>query len=335
MKPWERKRVVLAIGLGLVLLFGWAVFAWSTRPAALVYQGKTVRSWSWQYYVWPSGLGREEAASALLRMGDRAVPDLVRQLQAKDSSLRKFYWKASAKAPRALRVALLKNVRPPFSMTERAASAHALGLLGPLAEPATKSLAAAIADPDKGVRSEACLALGRIGAPAVPYLISALGTNDLFTKVCVTEGLGLCGASAAPAIPVLLSNLSDPDSNFRFVTVNTLQQIGKPALPALSQMMSNTQGVARLACSRAIAGIYPSLRGLQAPFREMIATGDAVAREQGVKSLGNAHPLDPESRETLNHALADTDASIRRAASNALANAGLSSNLPLKKTGGS
>jgi hypothetical protein len=96
------------------------------------------------------------------------------------------------------------------------------------------------------------VALGRIGAPAVPALIDMLQNPDPAVRKKAIEVLGRMGEDAAPAVPALTALLNDPDLAVRKAAARTLGQIGpeaQAAVPALMRTLFNppqlqpTQGV--------------------------------------------------------------------------------------------
>ena len=89
-------------------------------------------------------------------------------------------------------------------------------------------------------------ALGRIGAPAIPYLQQVLRTGDAAAKKQAAEVLARMGSDAKPAVNELVALLDDPDPEVRKVAVRTLGRIGpeaSAAVPALMQSLSHQQPI--------------------------------------------------------------------------------------------
>lgn len=80
-------------------------------------------------------------------------------------------------------------------------------------------------------------ALGRIGAPAIPYLQQALRSNDSLVKKQAAEVLARMGSDAKPAVNDLIPLLDDPDLEVRKVAVRTLGRIGPDAAAAIPALM--------------------------------------------------------------------------------------------------
>ncbi len=71
-------------------------------------------------------------------------------------------------------------------------------------------LAAALADPDPGLRVTAAMALesaGAAAAPAVPALVQALGDRDSRVRQAAVKALGAIGPGARAALPELTREL--------------------------------------------------------------------------------------------------------------------------------
>jgi hypothetical protein len=79
--------------------------------------------------------------------------------------------------------------------------------------------------------------LGRIGAPAIPYLQQSLRHSDPAIRKQAAEVLGRMGSDAAPAVNDLTMLLDDPDPEVRKVAARTLGRIGPEAAPAVPALM--------------------------------------------------------------------------------------------------
>ena len=85
-------------------------------------------------------------------------------------------------------------------------------------------------NPDAFVRSEAVLALGKIGEKAVPALIEALKDTDKYVRLHATRALGKIGQGASPEvlkliIPALTEALKDTDKYVRLHATRALERI--------------------------------------------------------------------------------------------------------------
>lgn len=81
-------------------------------------------------------------------------------------------------------------------------------------------------------------ALGRIGDPAVPALISALhDLKDRALRVAAARALARIGPPAQEAVPDLITALEDDDEDLRKAAVHALGQIGNAASAAVPKLM--------------------------------------------------------------------------------------------------
>jgi hypothetical protein len=83
----------------------------------------------------------------------------------------------------------------------------------------------------------AAVALGRIGAAAVPDLVQALQNPDANVRLKGVAVLGRMGSEAAAAVPQLVMLLDDSDVEVRKAAARTLGQIGPPAKDAVPALM--------------------------------------------------------------------------------------------------
>ncbi|MEX2176973.1 MAG: HEAT repeat domain-containing protein [Pirellulaceae bacterium] len=80
-------------------------------------------------------------------------------------------------------------------------------------------------------------ALGRIGPPAVPQLIEALGSPQADSRLQAIQVLARMGSDAKQAVPDLIRLLDDPDERIRKAATRTLGRIGPDAAPAVPALM--------------------------------------------------------------------------------------------------
>jgi HEAT repeat protein len=130
----------------------------------------------------------------------------------------------------------------------REAAALALGELGAEALPPVRDLLQA-GDADQ--RWWAARALAALGGPqAVALLIDALSDLDPDVRVCAAMGLGVLGASQA--IAPLTRLLADESVYAGRIASDALIRIGAPAIPALIETLSSLSPLARAGAARAL-----------------------------------------------------------------------------------
>ncbi len=98
-----------------------------------------------------------------------------------------------------------------------------------------------------GVKETAVDALGRIGASAVPTLITALSDANPRVRAEAGRALARMGDAGKDAVPTLIERLDDPDEDVRQAAARALGQMGPfaaPAVPALVGMIESPDGKA-------------------------------------------------------------------------------------------
>ncbi|HEY66982.1 MAG TPA: hypothetical protein G4N97_01760 [Thermoflexia bacterium] len=164
----------------------------------------------------------EEAALALSRLGDTALPTL-RDLLA-DADLDCRWWAARAlaaigtPAARKLLATALSDPDPDV----RACAAQGLGELQ--AAEAVDDLVRCLADPSPYVSRIAADALGRIGAPAVSALIAALQDGGTQARAGAARALSII--QPEDAVPALCAALDDPSAIVTYYAEEALERMG-------------------------------------------------------------------------------------------------------------
>jgi HEAT repeat protein len=111
-----------------------------------------------------------------------------------------------------------------------------------------KGLAACLNDPNPTARQLAALALGAMGAAAVPNLIEALDERQpVSTRISAASGLSRAGANAMPATKPLAECLDSADDVLRWHAGFALSKIGSSALPILMSKLSSADPRAQCA----------------------------------------------------------------------------------------
>lgn len=122
--------------------------------------------------------------------------------------------------------------------------------------PAVPHLAVLLLDSDSGTQYLAASALTRIGdeaEKAIPELLKALRTEDMFVRVAVTSALIRIGQ---PSVPGLIKALFDQNKAVRRASAMALGKIGHPrALPPLQVALNDGDESVRRYSAQAIARI--------------------------------------------------------------------------------
>ena len=224
MAPIKKKLglwavVVLALG-GLAVLL-----AVRAAPKGIEYHGRSLLAWCLQLSPASDWGAQQEARSAIREIGPRAVPELTRLLQARDSWAKLQSFRFSGVFPYKSRKYLYERIKAPDASSLRGAAARALGVLGPQANQAVRELSQALHDKSPQVRLDAAMALGSIGEAATGSLVLSLEDGDRFVRKSAVFALGLIGPPAAQAIPALSKLLNDRDEEMRSAAAHALQNI--------------------------------------------------------------------------------------------------------------
>ena len=164
----------------------------------------------------------EEAALALGRLGDAALPQLRDLLAEGDADRR--WWAARALAAvgaPAARELLVSALSDPDADV-RACAAQGLGELQ--AAEAVDGLAHCLADPSPFVSRIAADALGRIGAPAIQALIAALQEGETLARAGAARALSVI--QPEEAVPALCAALDDPSAVVTHYAEKALERMG-------------------------------------------------------------------------------------------------------------
>jgi HEAT repeat protein len=137
------------------------------------------------------------AATALVNIGEPALPALIGALDAKQASVRRH-------------------------------AADALWYFGPKAKPAVESLIRRLRDPEAEVRCKAANALGWIapdGKEAVPSLEELLKDRNSNVRRAAAAALGNMGSVAESAVPALTKLLKATEEEVRAAAAQSLKEI--------------------------------------------------------------------------------------------------------------
>jgi len=201
----------------------------------------------------PDATVRGEAAEALARQDEAAIPALIR-------ALRDPNWIVQRNAARGLRrhgkkaADAVRDLIPMLSRgITREDAAKALGAMGERAADAVPALIAALADDSEYTREDVAAALGRIGAPAVPAILDALVSDKPTIRTAGAQAIALVQDLDAAAVAMLAARLDDPDPTLQLHVALALK--GRDiALPALVRGLTHENYRYRANAGKAVAG---------------------------------------------------------------------------------
>jgi HEAT repeat protein len=240
----------------------------------------------------------------------------------------------------------------------RAAACAVMGVMGAKAKTAVPALMATLKDGDVSVTIAAVCALGDIGPPAhesAEALLQLSGFGDFaLLEAVVSAALGSMGE---PVVPQLITTLKHPSLERRRVAAYALGTIGPDARTAttpLTRMLGDEQAILRLFAARALGNIgkdaksaLPRLgnattdKDVQVRIQAALAVwqiggqadhvmliADALrekslgAREAACQALAAIGPGARDATPALTRALKDPEPVIKQAAALALASIG-------------
>jgi hypothetical protein len=243
--------------LGTIILAVLAGVAWEYfHSSELHYEGRPLSFWLAGFDpVPPRDVTPQMAGEAVRAIGSNAIPILLKDIQAHDSTLKfkiinflqgrgvlRNYWTTRYikcyEAIGAFRSLgsnaisavpdLMQIYQTNGSPTCQSAVIESLGAIGPGAKAAVPLLAASMKSPFSENRTVTLIALAQIHAApdlVVPVFINSLADRNPITRQFAARGLGTFGPDASAAVPVLLEMLNLPDSSLRDRAVEALKQI--------------------------------------------------------------------------------------------------------------
>jgi HEAT repeat protein len=285
----KRHRKANGAAFALVLVAVLSVVLLQSREPA--YRSKPLSAWlqDWDNSFGPKTPFRPELVNtienAIRQMGSNAVPSLRSMLRTRDTGLRQKVVAYCSKRPW-----IPIHFRPP------AYRMHIRGMFG--------------------IR-----ALGAVGKPAIPELVSLLSDPDWTVRAWGAGTLGKVGREANAATPDLTARLSDKDEHVRQAACDALAEIGaskEVVLPALMPCLRDTNdGVFNAALRTASRmGVGPS--ALVPAVTDQLNQQDPRVRYQAAMALGGCGDKARSAIPELLKAVRDVDKDVREAAAGAL-----------------
>ncbi|MCX6867989.1 MAG: PQQ-binding-like beta-propeller repeat protein [Verrucomicrobia bacterium] len=256
-------------------------------PRELAAEPGLVRTWADRLTA-DRAEDRADAAAALVRGGEDALPLLRCLLANQDECLRQETFEIIRRlGPCA--VALLVEA---LARQEASLRLQAVGILIDLAPDtlaAQPALIRALQDDDTLVARDAARALGALGAkaaPAVPNLVKALAHRDDHLRIYAAEALASIGPTAAAAIPALTKALKDPVAGVRWAACEALAAMGPPAAAAAPRLIDALKDeflLVRICAAGALGHIGAKASAAVDPLRA--AARDPAMRAEAVWAL--------------------------------------------------
>jgi hypothetical protein len=258
-KP-SRFGLIIIVNL-IVICFLIGLYWHNTHANEPVYCGKRLTYWLDQYADYyeagPGCAQRDEAESAIRRIGTNALPCLLALIVRKDSLLNRALPQAASQWLNVRRATYYETL-----------GAYGFLALGEGSKAAVPKLIMIADSPDPEIRYRAIVALGGLGCEQhqiVPVLVKHL--NDPRVAPEAAQDLGLIHEEPAIAIPALLHNIGPSPSGFdnSYFAIKGLAGFGKEAQTAVPVLLKLLQEHRQDANPSLCSTITNALKAIQDP----------------------------------------------------------------------
>ncbi|HEY7156391.1 MAG TPA: HEAT repeat domain-containing protein [Gemmataceae bacterium] len=314
MKRTSLLAVVCLVGLGVL-------------AARADFLGKSAADWQKELND-PDAKVRRSAAFALGRLGADARPamrDLVRRLRDTEGGVRAMAASALGDIVKALNGDALDVWKEASGMLRqvlendedahvRRAAAYALGTFGPRGAPAAPYLRTALSDDSAMVRQNAAWALGQIGegaGEAVGELCERLKDKDVLVRRDAAGALGSMGKDGTESVAPLIRLVeSEPDEVVKKTALDSLAHLAGPKhkkfASGLEPLLEDKDAEVSLGAATVLARIGGSESARALPvLRKALKDPDPEVRQKSAASLSNLGPAAAPAKFDLADALSD------------------------------
>ena len=164
------------------------------------------------------------------------------------------------------------------------------------------------------------LALGSIGAPAIPALSNALTHEKWSVRAGASRALSFTGPLASPVAPRLAGLLADERAEVREAAADTLAGLGVAALePLMEVLKTHEEPRARTAAAQTLGKLGPAGAKADVALEESsLRDADPGVRSQALLAFSRVAPDPVQKMKVLVRAWDGTDDSQRSAAQSAM-----------------
>ncbi len=256
---------------------------------------------------------------------ERSAADYARDLGSTDRNLRREAAYQLSRMGRGARVALPELIRTLEDDQQQVwfGGITALANLGPDAEPALPALLGELQawQPFRKDRQGAqalyrtALALGSIGAAAVPSLSNALASDKWFVRAGAAKALGFAGEPAGGAAPALVRLLEDERAEVRDAAGETLALLRLPVVAPVVQLLEGAQEPqSRLAAANTLKRLGTNALHAAPSLRLALTSDpDVGVRAEALEALTRCGLPAAELLPALWEAAQDADATVHQA----------------------
>lgn len=312
---WRGRTLGLGLA-GVAVVAGWLLWGGAKEPKL---EGRRLSEWA-RDLATPDPRIQSRAKRVLAAAGPAMVPWLERELQSRESWVRRPFEAWGGRIPVRFRGWIGRTFRPYEASLRRQGAVRAL--MGYGTNVTAEVFVGALRDQDAHVVMASGEALRALGVAAVPALRAGLrDPNERVRSVCCGSLSGL-GAAAAPAAPELMALLMDPAGNIPAQAAQALTQTGPAALPTLlpvaldpsdrrwGRVLSILESIGRLT-PEAVEALIP-----------LLTSADAEVRWRVCAAMVRLAPKSERVAAALGDRLEDALAPVRAAAAAALATCG-------------
>jgi HEAT repeat protein len=195
-------------------------------------------------------------------------------------------------------------------------------------ELAVATLESALDDDSAAVRTQAAMALGRVGhaaASVAPRLIGLLKEADETVRCEAAKALGDLGGEEQATVAALIELLQDASPVVKESAARALGELEKRAAPAVSALvllLQDGEESVRTAAAEAIARVGPLDQDATETLVEGLESSDNIVRAQTAEALGTIGATAEEAAPALVEALGDQNDRVRAKAVEALGKIG-------------
>ncbi len=204
----------------------------------------------------------------------------------------------------------------------RVAAASGLASIGPEAFDAVEPLCQCLQSDEELLRTNAGIALSKIGEESVPALRTALKSPEINVLLAAVKALGWIGSKAKDAVKDL-QNVSSMDSPMLSMAASAalvkITENPSTGLPALLEALENGDESARKTAVECIGEIGESARKQAPVLREHLSDPAPEVRAAAALAIARIKADDEPSVEALQQLMDDDDAEVRKHAAIALA----------------
>jgi HEAT repeat protein len=261
-----------------------------------------------------STVERNGAAEALGRLGEPAVPALIKVLKDDDASIRRYAALALARiGPQAaLAVPALIERLDDSDLFVLQNTLFAFKQIGPAAEPAVGAIQSTLQQPAVSIRRSAVESLGAIGRAGMPSLLEALRDDDRGVRVDASLQLIRIDPQCCAALPVLCEGFTGGDQETRDKVLRVFLDFGVDAVPTLVKALRDDEKeTVRYGATRALQAIKATTEDTVPALIEATKDESRLVRSGAVHALGELAPASKQTVRALRECLGDEDGTVR------------------------